>query len=164
MIFTTQKAALCHALLNGERVSIMDGFRKFGMTNLPREISRQIEQAFNVQVKRFRCKSKTRYGHSCSYIEYQLVPSNKKHSFIYTEKQQKIHNKGIVNMRKYIDEHTAKEEYKGWMNEHERSAAKFYADQAAKRVIPRCDKTTEQIVREAIYTKQQISEQKRKKK
>jgi hypothetical protein len=40
----TQRAALCQALLNGEKLSIMDGFKKFGITNLPREISRGVEK------------------------------------------------------------------------------------------------------------------------
>jgi len=34
----TQLASICKALLDGEVLSIMTGFKDFGCTNLPREI------------------------------------------------------------------------------------------------------------------------------
>jgi hypothetical protein len=68
----TQRAALCQALLNGETLSIMDGFKKFGITNLPREISRGVERTFSVKVVRVPKNRKTRYGTSCNYYEYNL--------------------------------------------------------------------------------------------
>ena len=70
-----QKAALCAALLAGETLSIMDGFKKLGITNLPREISRSIEGDFLVIVSRTPKTKRTRYGTKCHYYEYSL-PKN----------------------------------------------------------------------------------------
>lgn len=164
MRFTTQKAALCSALLDGEVLSIMDGFKKLGITNLPREISRQVEQAFGVGIVRTKCHI-NKHGRDISFYRYRLV-TNPQNIYIalMPNKWKKRHVEGLKLMRKYVEEHTEQEEYKGWMNEHERKVAKFYADQAAKRVISRCGKTTAEIVRDSIFTKEQIAEQKRKNK
>ena len=45
-----QKAAICKALLEGETISILTGFKDFGCTNIPREIGRSVERAFGVVV------------------------------------------------------------------------------------------------------------------
>lgn len=70
----TQKASICKALLNGETLSIMDGFHKFACTNLPREISRSIEQDFGIIVSRMPIKFTSKYGHSGTYYQYRLNP------------------------------------------------------------------------------------------
>ena len=90
-----QKAALIKALLAGEVVSIMTGFKLMGITNVPREIGRSIEREFNVTVSRVSKKSKTRYGGDCCYTEYRLNRSE--------------HNlPGIQKMVEYLQEHTPK--------------------------------------------------------
>lgn len=85
----TQKAALCRALLAGETISIMDGFKKFGITNCPREIGRGIEREFDVRVFRQPKTAKTRYGTTCSYFLYSL-PRNQQNK------------EGIERMKKYV--------------------------------------------------------------
>jgi hypothetical protein len=68
----TQKAAIAKSLLKGEVLSIMNGFKWFGCTNLPREIGRQIEREFDVQVSRVRKDGLSRYEQPVSYFEYRL--------------------------------------------------------------------------------------------
>lgn len=75
MKFKTKTAAICQSLLSGGSLSIMDGFKQFGVTNLPREISRSIEKKFGVHVIRIKCTSKTPYGHTNVFYKYQLVPN-----------------------------------------------------------------------------------------
>lgn len=89
MKIKSQKAALCAALLSGETLSIMDGFRKFGITNIAREAGRCIEKPFEVELKRERVESKTRYGTSCNYVRYSL-PKTKKN------------REGIKKIREYL--------------------------------------------------------------
>lgn len=68
----TKKAYIARALLNGEVLTIMDGFRKFRVTNLPREISRQIEQVFDVEVSRDRVEFTAECGTPGFYYRYRL--------------------------------------------------------------------------------------------
>jgi len=67
-----QKAAICKSLLKGEVLSIMNGFKWFGCTNIPREIGRAIEREFDVQVSRVRKDGESRYKQPVSYFEYRL--------------------------------------------------------------------------------------------
>ena len=67
-----QKAAICKSLLKGEVLSIMNGFKWFGCTNVPREIGRSVERAFDVQVSRINKESKSRYGQPCNFTQYRL--------------------------------------------------------------------------------------------
>lgn len=69
------KAALCLALLKGDVVTIKTGFTNFGITNIPREISRAIEQPFNVEVSRTRKDGVSRYNVPCYWYEYRLNSS-----------------------------------------------------------------------------------------
>lgn len=91
-----QKAALCKSLLKGEVLSIMVGFKWFGITNVPREIGRSVERAFGVQVSRTSKDFTSRYGQPGSYFEYRLnrTPHNKE---------------GIEKMEAYIKEIEGKE-------------------------------------------------------
>lgn len=68
----TSKAALCMALLRGEVVTIMTGFKYYGISNVPREISRGVEQPFNVLVTRTRKEGKSRYNVPVTWVEYRL--------------------------------------------------------------------------------------------
>lgn len=68
----TKTARIAKALLNGEVLTIMDGFTKFKVTNLPREISRQIEQKFEVVVSRDRVDFTADCGTPGFYFRYRL--------------------------------------------------------------------------------------------
>jgi len=87
-----QTAALAHALLKGEVVSIKTAFTQFGCSNAPREIGRSIERKFDVKVSKTPKPFKSRYGKSGTYFEYRL---NK------TEYNQP----GIAKMKDYIQKH-----------------------------------------------------------
>lgn len=91
----TQKANLCKALLNGEVLSILTGFKRFLVTNVPREVSRQIEQVFNVKLERTQKDFKTKDGNSGYYFEYRLLftPYNAA---------------GIEKMKQYVSEEEGK--------------------------------------------------------
>ena len=67
-----QKAAICKSLLKGEVLSIMNGFKWFGCTNIPREIGRSVEREFDVQVSRLQKKGISRYKQPTNYTEYRL--------------------------------------------------------------------------------------------
>lgn len=87
----TQIAAICHSLLNGETLTIMSGFKKFFCTNLPRELSRSVEQKFGVRIDKTPVKFTSTYGQSGIYFKYKLLktPENKE---------------GIEKIREYISE------------------------------------------------------------
>lgn len=87
---TTAKAAICEAFLDGHVLSIKNAFNLFGVTNLPREVSRQIEQPFGVRISRVKMEGKSRYGQSVIWFEYRLnktIPENKE---------------GIKKMKEYV--------------------------------------------------------------
>jgi len=91
MQFKTKTAAISHALLQGEVITIMDGFKRFGISNAPRELSRQVEQKFGVVISKVKKETKSDFGHCGYYFEYRLnkTPMNKE---------------GIKKMWDYIDE------------------------------------------------------------
>lgn len=65
-------AAIAAALLRGEILSIKTAFRKFGVTNLPREIGRSIERKFGVEVAKVQKEGLSRYKVPCIWYEYRL--------------------------------------------------------------------------------------------
>ena len=67
-----QKCAIAKSLLKGEVLSIMNGFKWFGCTNIPREIGRSIEREFDVQVSRMQKEGISRYKQPVNYFEYRL--------------------------------------------------------------------------------------------
>jgi hypothetical protein len=67
-----KNAHLVKALISGEVITIMDGFKRFGITNIPREISRLVEQKFEVTVSRDRVEFKTDLGLPGFYFRYRL--------------------------------------------------------------------------------------------
>ena len=69
----TATAHLALSLLNGETVSIMTGFKKFLITNIPREVGRSIERKFGVRLQRVPVKFVSTYGHSGQYFRYTLL-------------------------------------------------------------------------------------------
>jgi len=68
----TAKAAISKALLKGRVITIKTGFNEFGVTNLPREISRMIEQDFKVKVSKDRATDLSRWGVPRTYFRYRL--------------------------------------------------------------------------------------------
>lgn len=68
----TQIAHICKSLLRGRVLTIMDGFRQFACTNLPRELSRSVEKKFGVKISKTPKKFKSRYGHTGEYYQYRL--------------------------------------------------------------------------------------------
>lgn len=85
----TSKAALAKALLDGKVVNIMNGFKLFGITNVPREIGRSIERAFDVEVSRTPRDGETRYGQSCNWVDYRL-------------NRTEYNQEGIKKMKEYV--------------------------------------------------------------
>jgi hypothetical protein len=69
----TQIAAICIALLKGEVLTIADGFYKLHCTNLPRELSRSVEQKFGVSVSRTKVEFESKFdGKPGYYFRYRL--------------------------------------------------------------------------------------------
>lgn len=87
----TSKAALAKALLDGKVVNIMNGFKLFGITNVPREIGRSIERAFGVEVSRTDNDGETRYGQPCNWVDYRL-------------NRTEYNKEGIKKMKEYVVE------------------------------------------------------------
>lgn len=91
----TQVAAIAESLLKGEVLSIMDGFKKFACTNLPRELSRSIEQKFGVELTKTPTKFKSVYGHKGEYYKYRLPTTTQNLT-------------GIQLMRNYVQQSKSK--------------------------------------------------------
>lgn len=87
----TSKAALVKALLDGKVLNIKNGFHLLSITNVPREIGRSVERAFNVEVKRTPREGTSKYGQPCVWVDYSL---EKKES----------NKEGIAKMRVYLAE------------------------------------------------------------
>jgi hypothetical protein len=89
----TQVAAICKALLDGETLSIMTGFKQFACTNLPRELSRSVEQKFNVVISKERVDFTSKYGQKGFYFRYRLNHTD-------------YNKEGIQKMRAYVGKET----------------------------------------------------------
>ncbi|PWT75794.1 MAG: hypothetical protein C5B59_08040 [Bacteroidetes bacterium] len=87
-----QKAALCLALLRGDKLSILTGFKELGITNIPREIGRSVERAFKVRCEKTKMEGKTRWN----------TPT---HWFVYQLKHTEQNSEGIELMRQYVRDH-----------------------------------------------------------
>lgn len=83
------KAALCQALLLGKVVSIRTGFLNYGITNVPREIGRSVERAFDVKCERIPREGKTRFDVACHWIDYSIKASAE-------------NIKGLLEMARYV--------------------------------------------------------------
>lgn len=73
MKFKTRIAAVLNSLLQGETLSIMDGFHRFGVTNLSRELSRSIEQPMGIILTRTKIVHNPKHGHAVWYYQYHLT-------------------------------------------------------------------------------------------
>lgn len=90
----TQIAAICKALLDGEILSIMTGFKMFSCTNLPRELSRSVEQKFGVIISKERIEFVSKYGQLGFYFRYRLNRTD-------------YNKEGIEKMKIYVDENSS---------------------------------------------------------
>jgi hypothetical protein len=91
--FSSAKAALAKALLDGRVLNVGNCFHTIGLTNCSREVSRMIEEDFDVRVERFPRKGTSRYGTALSWYDFKLdksLPENKE---------------GVAKMRNYVAEH-----------------------------------------------------------
>ena len=85
----TAKAALCQALLDGRVLNVKNVFNTIGLTNCAREISRMVEEPFDVEVSRTHRDGKSRYGQTVTWTDYRLNATD--------------YNKpGIEKMREYV--------------------------------------------------------------
>jgi len=69
----TQTCKLAKSLLSGEVISILTGFQRFFITNVPREVGRSIERKFNVKLDKKQINFKNHDGESGYYFEYRLL-------------------------------------------------------------------------------------------
>lgn len=109
MRFTTQKAALCSALLDGDYITIMEAFERFGITNLPREIGRSVEREFGVTVNKRPANHVNQFGEPGRHFVYWMY-GDYKSLFLNDKVKRSAHRKGLKLMRKYVDEHSYPEE------------------------------------------------------
>lgn len=87
------RAAISKALLQGRSITIKTSFIDFGITNLPREISRTIEQVFLIQVDKTKKTGVTKFKEPCYWYEYKL-DQTKESNF-----------EGIEKMKAYVLQH-----------------------------------------------------------
>ena len=73
----TAKAALCLCLIKGEVLNIKNGFELLGITNVPREIGRSVERAFDVEVSRTPKEGFSRHGQPVVWVDYYLRKSER---------------------------------------------------------------------------------------
>jgi hypothetical protein len=73
--FKTRTAALAHSFLQGEILTIADCFRRFSISNLPREASRSIEDKFGLSLSRDKVDYKSTEGWPGYYYTYRLNKS-----------------------------------------------------------------------------------------
>lgn len=71
----TQTGAICQALLNGDVLTIFDGYKRFSCTNLPRELSRSVENKFGVTISKEKVNFKPKFDGAVKvgfYYRYRL--------------------------------------------------------------------------------------------
>jgi hypothetical protein len=66
----TRKQALLTHLAEGGKLSIMNGYRYFGISNISREVRRLVEIPLGIELKREKKVGKTKYKSTCSWFEY----------------------------------------------------------------------------------------------
>ena len=69
------KAMLTH-LLTGKPINIKTSYLQFGFSNPAREVSRKIEQKFDLTLIRTKKKFKSKYGITGYYYDYNLSKSD----------------------------------------------------------------------------------------
>lgn len=86
-----KKTALVKALLDGRVLNVKNCFDTIGYSNIAREIPREVEKVFGVEVSRTEKTGTDRYGNRSVWVDYRL---NK------TE----YNREGIKKMREYLVE------------------------------------------------------------
>ena len=89
----TAKCALIKSLLDGKVLNVWNCMALIGLSNCSREISRIIEQPFEVRIDRTPRKGVSRFGVPITWNDYKLnktLPQNLE---------------GIAKMREYLAEH-----------------------------------------------------------
>lgn len=104
----TSKAALVKYLLDGKVINIKNGFHLLSITNVPREIGRSIERAFDVEVTRVDREGVSKYKQPCVWVDYHL------------EKNER-NKEGIKKMREYLAENMDEYRPKEKIQEHKTS-------------------------------------------
>jgi hypothetical protein len=89
--FKSKTAHIAFALLQGEVITIMDGFKRFLVTNVPREVGRAIERKFDVKLSRTRKDFISTTGQPGMYFEYRL-------------NQTEYNKAGVQRMWTYVNE------------------------------------------------------------
>lgn len=92
----TQICAICISLLKGDTLTIGDGFYKFHCTNLPRELSRSVEQKFGVVVSRDKVDFESKYDNKPGYY------------YRYRLNRIEANTEGIKKMQDYISVQVAR--------------------------------------------------------
>lgn len=85
----TAKAALCIEFLKGSTLNIKNCVILTGLTNCPREVSRQIEKPFGIKLIRIQKEGKSRWGQPVMWFDYKM-PYNEENK------------EGIAKMREYV--------------------------------------------------------------
>ncbi len=98
MKFKTAKAAIANHFINGGTMTISDCFKLFGVTNLPREIKRLIEDPFGIKIERTPVLVKTRYCQGKLIKRYSLI-KNKNSKLAISRMAKYINEKSIKNDR-----------------------------------------------------------------
>jgi hypothetical protein len=84
---------LCKSLLEGDVLSILNGFTRLHITNIPREIGRSVERKFGVKVDRKTIPHKDKFNNPGYYYEYRLLRTEE-------------NKEGIKRMEAYISKIT----------------------------------------------------------
>ena len=93
--FKSKTAHIAFALLQGEVITIMDGFKRFLVTNVPREVGRAIERKFDVKISRTRKDFISTTGQPGNYYEYRL-------------NQTEYNKAGVQKMWTYVNDNLVK--------------------------------------------------------
>ena len=89
----TAKCALIKSLLDGKVLNVMNCFTTIGLTNCAREISRMVEQSFEVEIERTPRKGVSKCGEPITWYDYKL------------NKSWPQNIEGVSKMREYLAEH-----------------------------------------------------------
>lgn len=87
----TAKAALVYHLLKGDVLTVFNTPKIIGYTNVAREVSREVEKPFSIEVSRAQINKKNRYGTPCMFFEYRLNKTD-------------YNAQGVEKMKEYLRE------------------------------------------------------------
>ena len=73
-----RQTRLIKHLIDGKKLSILNAFTKFRISNISRELGRLIEKPFNIKLNREKKVGKTQDGEPCYWFEYSATKVVKK--------------------------------------------------------------------------------------